>query len=55
VQILQNLRLDAPAIWSALAILVNDALAEKRSPSAWSTDELHSVQAAAREFQRRGA
>ena len=44
-----------PGAWAAIAILVNDALAEKRSPTAWTTEELHQVQAAAREFVRRGA
>jgi hypothetical protein len=53
VQLLSGLSLEAPAVWSALATLVNEALAEKRSPTAWSTEELHQVQAAGREFLRR--
>jgi hypothetical protein len=50
---LQTLALDAPDAWLELATLVNDALQEKRSPTAWSSEELHQVQAAAREFARR--
>ena len=53
VQALQGTVLAAPETWAALAALVNDALAEKRSPSAWSNEELHQVQAAGREFARR--
>ena len=37
----------------ALGALVADTLAEKRSPTAWSHEELHQVQAAGREFARR--
>jgi HEAT repeat protein len=55
VRLLQDTHLAAPAIWSALAIQLNDALNEKRAPGAWSNDDLHFAQAAAREFQRRGA
>jgi hypothetical protein len=47
--------LDAPAVWQELAGLVREALGEKRSPSAWTPDELRQVQAAAREFARRGS
>jgi HEAT repeat protein len=54
VQALQTLGLDVPAFWLELAALVNEALAEKRSPSAWSTDELHQIQAAARDFAKLG-
>ncbi len=55
VQVLQGVDLDAPAVWQDLAGLVNEALGEKRSPTAWTADELHQVQAAAREFARRGS
>jgi HEAT repeat protein len=50
---LQSIGLEAPEVWRDLAGLVEEALAEKRSPTAWSTEELHAVQAAAREFARR--
>ena len=50
---LQAIRLDAADAWLDLAALVNETLTEKRSPSAWSSDELHQVQSAAREFARR--
>jgi hypothetical protein len=52
-RVLQAVDLDAPAVWQELATLVNEALGEKRPPSAWSPEELHQVQAAAREFARR--
>jgi hypothetical protein len=55
VQALQGVDLDAPAVWQDLAGLVNGALGEKRSPTAWTPDELRQVQAAAREFARRGS
>jgi HEAT repeat protein len=50
---LQAIELPAPAVWAVLVPMVNDALQEKRSPSAWSPDELHQVQAAARDLSRR--
>ena len=50
---LQAIRLDAPEVWLELASLVNEALTEKRSPTAWTSEELHQVQAATREFARR--
>ena len=53
VQALQGAALPAPETWAALAALVADTLAEKRSPTAWSHEELHQVQAAGREFARR--
>ena len=51
---LQTLGLDAPAVWLELGNLVTAALAEKRSPTAWSPEELHQIQAAARDFAKRG-
>jgi hypothetical protein len=54
VQALLPLELDAPEVWMALGILVNEALGEKRAPSAWSNEDLRQVQAAAKEFARRG-
>jgi hypothetical protein len=53
VSALQALQLQAPAVWTVLAGLLNEALAEKRSPSALDTDELHQLQAAARDFLKR--
>jgi hypothetical protein len=53
VRALQAVALDAPETWRDLAGLVDAALAEKRSPSAWSPDEWREVQAAAREFTRK--
>jgi HEAT repeat protein len=50
---MQAIELEAPEVWLELATLVNDALQEKRSPSAWSPDELHQVQAAARDLAGR--
>jgi hypothetical protein len=55
VQALQSLELDAPSVWLELANLVTEALAEKRSPTAWTNEELHLVQAAGRDFGKRGA
>jgi HEAT repeat protein len=55
VQALLSMELDAPPVWLELANLVTEALAEKRSPTAWTTEELHQVQAAARDFAKRGA
>jgi len=49
------LELDAPEVWTALGYLASEALAEKRAPSAWSNEELRQVQAAAKEFARRGS
>jgi HEAT repeat protein len=54
-QVLPAVVLEAPRAWLALADLVNEALGEKRSPSAWTPDELRQVQLAAKEFARRGA
>jgi hypothetical protein len=54
-QVLPTVVLEAPRAWQALADLVNEALGEKRSPSAWSSDDLRQVQLAAKEFARRGA
>jgi hypothetical protein len=42
-------------VWTALGYLASEALAEKRAPSAWSNEELRQVQAAAKEFARRGS
>ena len=53
-QVLPAVALEAPRTWLALADLVNEALGEKRSPSAWTPDELRQVQLAAKEFARRG-
>jgi len=53
VQALQAITLDLPGAWLDFSGLVSEALAEKRPPSAWSSDELHQVQAAGREFTRR--
>ena len=44
-QALLAVNLHAPEVWQELAGLVNEALGEKRSPSAWTADELHQVQA----------
>ncbi|MDR3672788.1 MAG: HEAT repeat domain-containing protein [Holophaga sp.] len=52
---LQAIDLPAPEVWLELAGLVNDALQEKRSPSAWSPEELHQVQAAARDLAKRAS
>jgi len=53
VRALQAVDLDAPAVWQELAALAGEALGEKRAPGAWTPDELHQAQAAAREFARR--
>ena len=55
VTALQALRMANPEIWSALADLVRDTLAEKRPTGVWSPDALHQVQAAAKDFMRRAA
>lgn len=55
VQALSGIELDAPEAWRDLAELVAAALAEKRAPGVWSTDELHLVQAAGREFMRKAS
>ena len=49
------LELDGPQAWLDLAGLVNEALGEKRSPTAWNSEELRQVQLAAKEFARRAS
>ena len=50
---LQDLQLASGDTWRVLADLLNEALAEKRPQGIWNPKELHSVQAAARDFGRR--
>ena len=53
VSALEGLNLAAPSQWATLAVLVQDALAEKRPPSAWTPSDLARVQNAGREWVRR--
>jgi hypothetical protein len=50
---LQGVQLEMRGVWQELANLANEALAEKRAPSAWSVEELRQAQQAARELARR--
>jgi len=52
---LQALEMPAPQMWLELSTLVNEALGEKRSPTAWSPEELRQVQTALKDFAKRGA
>ncbi len=50
---LEAVELDAREAWQAISAMLAEALQEKRPPSAWSSDDLHQVQAAARVFAKR--
>jgi len=52
---LQALEMPAPQMWLELSTLVNEALGEKRSPNAWSPEDLRQVQTALKDFAKRGA
>jgi HEAT repeat protein len=54
VQALLPLDLAAPELWKGMAALVDESLGEKRAPGVWSSEDLHLMQGASRDFARRG-
>ena len=53
IEALHRMQMDSPETWRVLTDLVNDVLTEKRPQGAWTTAELHQVQAMVRDFARR--
>ena len=54
VQALLGLQLEQPETWQSVSELLHETLGEKRPQGTWTPDELHQMQAAGREFSRRG-
>lgn len=52
ISALDGLRLESPTLWAPLATLIQECLAEKRPPQAWTPDELARVQQAAKAWAR---
>ncbi len=49
---LEGLRLEPPSLWAPLAALIQECLAEKRPPQAWTPEDLARMQQAAKAWAR---